>query len=75
MCSNKKCSKVKNNNNIEGLCWHCNHYKKECLICKNTHFRQGKTCSLICTNELKSQTYMITCGTKHNFDNCIFKLS
>jgi hypothetical protein len=49
-------------------------YQKNCRkynICKNCvnefHHRQNQTCSIKCAKELKEKSFMISCGTKHNF--------
>ena len=48
-------------------CVYCRKYRN----CKNCelefHHKQNQTCSEKCTQELKEKSFMISCGTKHNF--------
>ncbi len=78
MCICKRCDVEFSINNISlkyieknkekyELCSKCRKYK----LCKNCgvefHHKQNQTCSKKCTQELKEKSFMISCGSKHNF--------
>ena len=78
MCVCKRCGDTYNIDNISKkyiekdvekykLCSNCRKYN----ICKNCgdefHHKQNKTCSIKCTKELKEKSFLLSCGTKHNF--------
>ena len=78
MCICKRCEVEFSINNISlkyieknkekyELCSKCRKYK----FCKNCgdefHHKQNQTCSKKCTQELKEKSFMISCGSKHNF--------
>lgn len=78
MCICKRCEVEFSINNISlkyieknkekyELCSKCRKYK----FCKNCgdefHHKQNQTCSKKCTKELKEKSFMISCGSKHNF--------
>jgi hypothetical protein len=49
------------------LCPYCRKYR----LCKNCgvefHHKQNQTCTNKCAQELKEKSYMLSCGSKHNF--------
>ena len=78
MCICKRCGDIYSINNISKkyveknvdkykLCSNCRKYN----ICKNCnnefHHKQNQTCSMNCANELKEKSFIMSCGTKHNF--------
>ena len=78
MCVCKRCSDTYNIDNISKkyiekdvekykLCSNCRKYN----ICKNCgnefHHKQNQTCSMNCAKELKEKSFLLSCGTKHNF--------
>ena len=74
-CENENCKKqfkIQKNkllNNYERFrfCAICRKYHKNCKICDKEIFIQAVTCSKECTYELKKRSWMISCGTPHNF--------
>lgn len=52
---------------IHQKCKECRSHEKECVICKKPHNRQGITCSNKCAYELKKKSWLMSCGTEHNF--------
>ena len=55
------------NPEIYNLCSYCRKYKK-CLNCgEEFNHKQNQTCSKECSKELKEKSWLISCGSTHNF--------
>jgi very-short-patch-repair endonuclease len=55
------------NPEIYNLCSYCRKYKK-CLNCSNEfNHKQNQTCSKKCAKDLKEKSWLISCGSTHNF--------
>ena len=66
----KDCSKsiiLTEHNKETKLCYKCKTYKKKCKICGKEMYAQAVTCSKECAYELKKQSWLLSCGTTHNF--------
>jgi len=72
----KHCNKIFNKINIKQLryseehyeyCSICRKYRGICTVCGKEKFNQGISCSKECAYELKKKSWLITCGSAHNF--------